>query len=113
MDFETAFPLLVATFCIVAPSALFVGLVRGLERLRDDQFVDQVLANLDDPPDDASVAPNEFLRTATASADPETRQCGSCGLENPAYADYCAACLTALGDGTRGRLERVKTAREE
>jgi hypothetical protein len=97
MDLVIAFRLLVAAFCIVAPSVLFIGLVRGLERLRDDDLVNRVTERLDNQPSSAS-GPATVLTGGvaggTSKADFVT--CPSCGLSNPGFAGYCANCLASL-----------------
>lgn len=95
---DVLFRLAVAVFCIVAPSLLFVGLCRGLDRLRDDPFVDQVLERVDETPapgsgpaavlTGGSFAPSKNRATMTA--------CNDCGAPNPAYVSYCGACLEKL-----------------
>ncbi|RDI72686.1 hypothetical protein [Halopelagius longus] len=98
MDVEVAVRLLVAAFCVVAPSVLFVGLVRGLDKLRDDRLVEQVLERMDD--DDATAPTYRRAPFTSAVSDggraAETVACGVCGAPNPAYASYCGTCLSAL-----------------
>ncbi|MFC6824600.1 zinc ribbon domain-containing protein [Halopelagius fulvigenes] len=103
MDVEVVFRLLVAAFCVVAPSVLFVGLVRGLDKLRDDRLVEQVLERMDD--DDAT-APTYRRAPFTAAVSDggrtaETAGCDVCGASNPPYASYCGACLSALDGDSR------------
>ena len=97
MDVVIAFRLLVATFCIVAPSLLFIGLVRGLDRLRDDALVARVTERMDDQPSSAP-GPAAVLTGGAVDGVSETEfsTCPSCGLSNPGFAGYCANCLASL-----------------
>ena len=97
MDVVIAFRLLVATFCIVAPSLLFIGLVRGLERLRDDALVNRITERLDEQPSSA-LGPSAVLTGGVVDSPSETEftTCPSCGLSNPGFAGYCANCLASL-----------------
>ncbi|MFC4437834.1 MULTISPECIES: DUF7577 domain-containing protein [Natrialbaceae] len=91
--------LAVAAFVIIAPTILFLGLVRGLERLRDDDLInewarsrgngneittnDDVLAVLGGGLD--------FERAGTANV-----HCPACGVANRTSMRYCRECLTRL-----------------
>lgn len=106
MDVEVVFRLLVAAFCVVAPSVLFVGLLRGLEKLRDDRLVERVLDQMDDADETGRTrkrapftpAMSDGGREATETA--EAVACGTCGAPNPAYASYCGTCLSTVeGNG--------------
>jgi hypothetical protein len=105
MDAELTVRLLVAAFCVVAPSVLFVGLVRALDRLRDDYLVDRALARLEDADETPTPAPapTGFARRARSDGGRRvepTVACGACGAENPTYASYCGLCLSKV-NGTR------------
>ena len=97
MDVAIAFRLLVAAFCIVAPSILFIGFVRGLDRLRDDDLVNRVMERVDEQP---SGAPGPAAVLTGGAIDGPTKAdfttCSSCGLSNPGFAGYCANCLSKL-----------------
>lgn len=97
MDVAIAFRLLVAVFCIIAPSVLFIGFVRGLDRLRDDDLVNRVLEQVEDQssgaPGPAAVLTGGAVDGASES---ELVACSSCGLPNPGFAGYCGNCLTSL-----------------
>lgn len=103
MNVEVVFRLLVAAFCVVAPSVLFVGLVRGLDKLRNDRLVEQVLERMDDDDPTASTYRRAPFTAAVSDGGRAagTDECGVCGAPNPAYASYCGACLSAL-DGDSG-----------
>lgn len=97
MELGIAFRLLVAVFCIVAPSLLFIGFVRVLDRMRDDALVDRIMERVDEQPSGAP-GPAAVL-TGGAVSGPSTSDlvtCSSCGLPNPGFAGYCGNCLTSL-----------------
>lgn len=111
MDPHVAARLLVAGVCVVAPTLLFVGLWRGLVRMRDDDLVDRVLnANgggfdVDPvramPPALAPVGSGQEesvpgsgeggdVGSALGSAGPGI--CRSCGTVTAAGVEYCERC---------------------
>jgi hypothetical protein len=88
--------LALAGFVMIAPTLLFLGLIKGLERLRDDAFLadwahghgdgeletnDDVLAVL--------AAGLEFDRAGGSGVD-----CPTCGATNRSGVRYCCECLT-------------------
>jgi hypothetical protein len=97
-DVEVAFRLLVAGFVVVAPTALFVALYRGLQRMRDDDLVNRVLDRTNEVnsrrTDPSTVLTGGIVRGGTRGA--RTRECRSCGASNPAFASYCGVCLEEL-----------------
>lgn len=115
MDWDVGFALLLSAFCIVAPTVLYVGLVRGLDRLRDDPFVEQVLLRTDEyetadgergtgsnrgawsafaPPPPASDSGRTSGRDGTAvSGGPA---CPRCGAPNPEHVRFCGVCLAEM-----------------
>jgi hypothetical protein len=100
MNQEVAFRLLLTGFCVVAPSLLYVGLVRALERLQDDPFVERVLERAED--EEPSPTGVRFP-PVSGSAGRETPHdgpavCDACGTHNPAPAAYCQNCLSHLDD---------------
>jgi hypothetical protein len=99
MDFVIAFRLAVTVFCIVAPSLLFVGFVRVLDRMRDDDLVNRILEQMDEQPSGAP-GPAAVLTggAVDSSSVSQLTTCPSCGLPNPDYAGYCGNCLTSLDD---------------
>jgi hypothetical protein len=86
----------------LVPTLLFLGLCRGLERLRDDDLINQWVAPGEVPPDanpDARQAPwrgADGTTHATVDGNAVTTDCPHCGAANPEYADICAACLRSL-----------------
>ncbi|WP_135852788.1 zinc ribbon domain-containing protein [Halorussus salinus] len=110
-----ALRLLMACFVIAAPTLLFLGLMRGLEKMRDDALL-LALAERDDAPRDVSSAAAEALDKgpiradgrgenrgssggdAAADAVPTADEfaCGTCGASNMAGAKYCQDCLGEL-----------------
>lgn len=101
MDVVIAFRLLVAAFCIVAPSMLFIGLVRVLDRMRDDDLVNRVMERVDDQPSGAA-GPATVLTGGTldghSRSESDLVACPNCGLPNAGYAGYCGNCLAKLDD---------------
>lgn len=97
---EVVFRLLVALFVITAPTVLFLGLVRGLEKLRDDALLLR-LAESDEAPRDVSAAAaraldREPIRTDGLSHTDDEVACSTCGQSNMLGARYCRACLGEL-----------------
>jgi hypothetical protein len=108
-----ALRLLMACFVISAPTLLFLGLMRGLEKVRDDSLL-LALAERDDTPQDVSSAAAEALDKGPIRADgrgEENRSsggdaetvptadefaCATCGASNMAGAKYCQDCLGEL-----------------
>ncbi|MDS0299350.1 zinc ribbon domain-containing protein [Halogeometricum sp. S1BR25-6] len=114
MEWQVGFALLLSAFCVVAPTLLYVGLVRGLERLRDDPFVEQVLLQMDEaesgsgaeggpkggawrafaPSLPGSDADRTNGRDGRAVGDGPT--CSRCGAPNPEYTRFCGVCLAKI-----------------
>jgi len=103
-----ALRLLVACLVIVSPTLLYLGLLRGLERLRDDALLMR-LAESDDAPQNVSSAAAEALDTgpiradgrgSNAADDPvpaaDSFVCSTCGESNMTGARYCHYCLGEL-----------------
>lgn len=115
-----ALRLLVACLVIAGPTVLFLGLMRGLEKMRDDALL-LALAERDDAPRDVSNAAAEALdrgpiradgrgadatddsastagAPASAAADRAHRAftCSTCGASNMTGAKYCGRCLGEL-----------------
>lgn len=119
MDWQVGFALLLSGFCVVAPTLLYVGLVRGLDRLRDDPFVEQVLLQMDEyeqgskpgdgngnarstrgawrafapslPGSDAEQANGRDGRAVGGGP-----RCSRCGAPNPEYTRFCGVCLAKI-----------------
>ncbi|WP_416840712.1 zinc ribbon domain-containing protein [Haloferax sp. DFSO52] len=90
--------LVVAGVCIVAPSLLFVGFVRLLDRMREDALVERVLDRLDEDTHEmgTSVDPTTFLRTAQEKSRQRMIPCAECGAPNVAGSTRCGLCGTRL-----------------
>ncbi|KAB1187810.1 MULTISPECIES: zinc ribbon domain-containing protein [Haloferax] len=90
--------LLVAGFCIVAPSLLFVGFVRFLDSMRNDALVDRVLDRLDEDIDGTGTTldPATFLRTAQEKSREQMTACPECGVPNTLESSRCGLCGTRL-----------------
>lgn len=89
-----AWRLAVVAFVIVAPTLLFLGLVRALERLRDDALVEKWLEDEELPVQNS----DELLSILAEGLDIEadagsTIRCPNCGASNQANAAYCKECL--------------------
>ncbi|KAB1193551.1 zinc ribbon domain-containing protein [Haloferax sp. MBLA0076] len=90
--------LLVAGFCIVAPSLLFVGFVRVLDSMRNDALVERVLDRLDEDIDGTgtTVDPTTFLRTAQEKSREKMTTCPECSVPNTVESVRCGFCGTRL-----------------
>ncbi|QSG03463.1 DUF7577 domain-containing protein [Natranaeroarchaeum sulfidigenes] len=98
--------LAVTAVVIVGPTLLFLGLIRGLELLRDDELINKITdaehLRVDDTDDllrilskdtviDSDVEPNlERLMDASAP------RCQHCGAPNQSTATYCHDCLEQI-----------------
>ncbi|WP_293032202.1 zinc ribbon domain-containing protein [Natronococcus sp.] len=86
--------LALAAFVTIAPTILFLGLVRGLERLQNDALVLELRqqGTLEPSPDDDVLAVLadglEFDR-----AEGSGLQCPTCGEPNGSDERYCPECL--------------------
>ena len=87
--------LAVAGFVIIAPSLLFLGLVRGLERLRDDAFLDRLIQEQGgEIEDDVLTVLGNGMRLETGGD--SSGHCPACGASNAPTAQYCRNCLGKL-----------------
>ncbi|ELZ18027.1 hypothetical protein C477_12502 [Haloterrigena salina JCM 13891] len=87
--------LAVAAFVMIAPTLLFLGLVRGLEKLRDDAFIDRWLHEQGHEVEDdvlTVLASGIGIESETASS----HRCPACGNPNASSARYCHQCLARL-----------------
>lgn len=111
--------LLVGLLLSLVPSLLFVGLWRGLVRLRNDRLVDDVLARVEQQnPGATTVEPHAFLASGretnqlditaaredatavSASLSADTRrleQCPECGVLRPTGNLACPTCGESPG----------------
>ncbi|MDF9747014.1 DUF7577 domain-containing protein [Natrinema salsiterrestre] len=98
--YETLGRLAVAAFVMIAPTLCFLGLIRGLERLRDDDLInewartrgaDHDVTERDDVL--AVVARGVGIQTDDSS----TVRCPACGTRNRADVSFCHGCQGRLG----------------
>jgi len=97
---ELAYRLLVALGVLVAPTLLYVGLLRGLRWLRNDALLARIAER-----DDVSPELSRFAADATGTApvrvdggDPAASAgtCPNCGERNRPETTYCRRCVTEL-----------------
>lgn len=97
---ELAWRLFVAGFVIVAPTLMFLGMIRLLERIRDDALIEQMLSEEErrDFHDSQSLTTlvDELTGDADVGGSADTVNCPSCGATNLAEATFCAECLSRL-----------------
>ncbi len=93
---ELAFRLAVTALVVVTPTLLFLGLIRLLERVRDEDLLYRLLTaeQLRDIEQSHSLA--SFVDEATGTA-PGTIRCPNCGAINDAGVRSCHDCGTDLG----------------
>lgn len=92
--FELAFRIAVTLVVIAAPALCFVGMWRGLDRLRDDALVARLRENGAFDPG-SSTGGAGVPATIDGGARPPIR-CRTCGTSNVAEATYCHGCLEKL-----------------
>lgn len=91
--------LAVAAFVMVAPTLLFLGLIRGLERLRDDDLVNEWARTQGHTRD---IAADDAVLAVLADGiglepeHPSTVRCPACGVSNRIDVSYCQECLNRL-----------------
>ncbi|MFB1065308.1 zinc ribbon domain-containing protein [Natrinema sp. H-ect4] len=93
--------LAVAAFVMIAPTLCFLGLVRGLERLRDDDLINEWARtrggddahDITEHDDVLAVVANEIGVEADGSS---TVRCPACGTVNRAGVTYCHGCQHRL-----------------
>ncbi|MGQ3413162.1 zinc ribbon domain-containing protein [Natrinema sp. LN54] len=89
--------LAVAAFVMIAPTLCFLGLVRGLERLRDDELID-AWARTRERDGAHDIAPDDDVLAVLATemdleaADSSSVRCPSCGTPNRAGVSFCRDC---------------------
>lgn len=91
--------LAMAAFVMIAPTILFLGLVRGLEKLRDDAFLARWAHHQDQDP--ADLTNDDVLAVLARGAGIEADEsamtrCPACGVTNRSDVTYCRECLTRL-----------------
>ncbi|ELZ96746.1 hypothetical protein C440_03193 [Haloferax mucosum ATCC BAA-1512] len=97
---EIGFRLLVAGFCILAPSLMFVGFVRVLDAMRDGALVERVLDRLDEDagPTGTSLDPTTFLHRAQEKSRQRVVVCEACGAPNASGSGRCRLCGTRVNE---------------
>ncbi|WP_254764186.1 DUF7577 domain-containing protein [Natrinema marinum] len=93
--------LLVAVFVMIAPTLCFLGLVRGLERLRDDDLVNEWARTRGYDGDCEITASDDVLSALATELGAEadgssTVRCGACGTRNRPGVSYCHGCQQRL-----------------
>ncbi|MFC4357177.1 zinc ribbon domain-containing protein [Halobium salinum] len=89
--------LMAAGIC-VAPSLLFLGLWRGLMRLRDDDLIDRTSDDWNEP----YVGPTIVPRSVVPGSDQKVPArvdfvvCDQCGAPNAEGSRYCHECLSRV-----------------
>lgn len=93
LPYVSVFALLVALAVSVLPTLLYLGLWRGLVRLREN-----ALQRYGDPTESGQPAgPRASASTAgDHGGSPATATCPHCGTDNDGYATFCVACLRKL-----------------
>lgn len=96
-ELELALRVAAGLFVVVAPTLLFLGLWRGLMRLRDEDLIERMRrmegTASPSPPTSgvvSAVLPDESDRPAVV--------CEACGTPNPAGMTYCHECLGTLSE---------------
>ena len=97
--YSTAGRLAMAAFVMIAPTILFLGLVRGLEKLRNDAFLVEWARKQNADPDE--LVNDDVLavvaRGAGIDADESALgRCPNCGVSNRSDVAYCRECLSRL-----------------
>jgi hypothetical protein len=90
--------LALAGFVMIAPTLLFLGLLRGLEVLRDDAFIAEWAYG---HPNEDVTANNDVLDVLSAGAGfdrpgASNVRCPACDNPNREEMRYCRDCLAAL-----------------
>lgn len=97
--YELVGRLAVAVFVIVTPTLLFLGLVRALERLRDDDLINEWARSqghdrdLTDHDDVFGVLAAGVVIGSDRSS---SVRCPACGVTNRTDMRYCQECLSRL-----------------
>ncbi|MFC6724456.1 zinc ribbon domain-containing protein [Halobium palmae] len=83
----------------VLPSVLFLGLWKGLMRLRDDDLVDRLSDEWDEPYVGPSIVPRSVVpgKGREVPTRVDFVPCGECGAPNAEGSRYCHECLSRVG----------------
>ncbi|PCR89914.1 DUF7577 domain-containing protein [Natrinema ejinorense] len=99
-SYELLGRLAVAGFVMIAPTLCFLGLVRGLERLRDDDVINEwarAHGSNHDITDQDDVLAVLARGVGIEADDSSTVRCPACGTRNRAGVTFCHACQGRLG----------------
>jgi len=98
--------LAVTAFVIVTPTLMFIGLLRGLEILRDDvlinKYVDADDLDVEDTDEllevlaEDTAIDSDAEPSMTGLRDDERTRCQHCGAPNERAATYCSECLEPI-----------------
>jgi hypothetical protein len=96
--YELAGRLALAAFVMIAPTLLFLGLLRGLEALRDDAFITEWTYNHSG---EQTVVNDDVLAVLSAGAGFDRPggsnvRCPACDSPNRKGMHYCRECLVSL-----------------
>ncbi|WP_254523789.1 DUF7577 domain-containing protein [Natrinema caseinilyticum] len=99
--YELVGRLAVAAFVMIAPSLCFLGLVRGLERLRDDALILEWAQNRSGDPEYELPTESDVLAAlatdiGTEPGDTSAVRCPICSARNRTEVTYCNGCLHRL-----------------
>lgn len=93
-DLGLLFRLAVAAFVVVTPTLMFLGLVRLLERARDDDLIYRLMTDDDLHQLGSKGALTEFVGDATGRTG--RVRCPVCGVPNPRGMYSCVECGARL-----------------
>ncbi|MDL5362256.1 hypothetical protein [Halalkalicoccus sp. NIPERK01] len=93
---DLAFRLAVAVFVIVTPTLMFLGLVRLLERMRDEDLIYRLMTEEELRNVERSHSLAGFVEEVTGTT-PGTIRCSDCGTINAAGMDSCFDCGERIG----------------
>lgn len=102
---DLAYRLLIYFVAMIGPTVLFLGLMRGLEWLRDDALLLSIAESDTADPEVSNAAARavgrapvlaDGGRTETDASDPESAVCSSCGESNRTGSRHCRTCVGEL-----------------
>lgn len=93
---DLAFRLAVAVFVIVTPTLMFLGLVRLLERMRDEDLIYRLMTEEELRDVERSHSLAGFVEEVTGTT-PGAVRCPDCGTINAAGMDSCFDCGERIG----------------
>lgn len=95
-DLTVVFRLAVAVFVIVTPTLMFLGLVRLLRAMGDEELIYRLLTEEELRRIERSHTLSSFVERATGSAS-KTVRCPVCGTINVTGMETCHECGSKLG----------------